>query len=105
MQTVTKDQAQNSIDTEQKPVFIYVGAAWCNPCKVYGPIFEAFSQAQAENAVFLKMDADEELDFMMRNGVRGVPTTMVFKNKTEINRRVGVMSEEDLTKLIAAVNE
>lgn len=74
---------------------LYFSAAWCGPCKSYGPIIESVSQQRQEIA-FGKVDVDESPELSSKYGVRGIPTTIVFRNGTPVDTRVGAVSKSQL---------
>lgn len=62
-------------DLPKGVVAVKVSAPWCGPCKVLKPKF-----ALLENAILAEINVDEDSDFLLRFGVRNVPTTLVFKD-------------------------
>lgn len=55
------------------------GAEWCGPCKAIQPILESFeNDERIENVIYIDADDNEEL--LMQYRVRGIPTTIIFKD-------------------------
>jgi thioredoxin-like negative regulator of GroEL len=69
---------------------IYVSAAWCGPCKTFGPIM---SKVAESGVPVQKMDADTDSSAVMKYGVRNVPTVLkVDAGGNMIDKFVGVKS-------------
>lgn len=83
------------------PVVVDFWADWCGPCKMYGPEFEKASSNT--NAVFLKVNTEEEQSLSAQLGIRGIPCTVIFKNGREVRRQAGAMNSGQLKKMIESV--
>lgn len=67
-------------------------APWCSPCLVLGPIIEEL--ASDNNDVTIgKMNVDSNSARAASFGIRGIPTTIFFKNGIESDRLVGMHSK------------
>jgi len=80
-------------------VIIDFWADWCGPCKMLAPVFEELSK-EIKTVHFAKVNVDEEPDLTSANGVRGMPTLVLFKNGEELERIVGFSSKEALKRKI-----
>lgn len=82
-----------------QPVIADFWASWCGPCKMYGPNFEAASKTN-KDAVFVKINTETEQNLSAQLAVRGIPTTIVFKNGKEFRRQPGVIPEAAIPQLL-----
>jgi thioredoxin 2 len=87
------------ISKADKPVVVDFWAGWCAPCKVYGPNFERASTKHPE-AIFVKVDTEKNPQLSADLGIRGIPTTVVFKEGKECNRQSGALPEEMISQLL-----
>ena len=66
-------------------------AAWCPPCRVFGPLVEEAAQAYAGRLRVYQMDADVNLATVARHDVRSLPTLVVFRDGAPVDRVVGAV--------------
>lgn len=63
---------------EGKLVVIDFSATWCGPCKMIAPLYEELSE-DFSNAIFLKVDVDENHETAAKYGVKAMPTFLFIK--------------------------
>lgn len=86
-------------ETGYKVVMFY--ADWCGPCNMLKPIVAEVSK-ELTNVNFHKINIDEFRPVAVENGVRSVPTLVIFKDRDEIGRypkpgeRENLMGKENL---------
>jgi len=62
---------------------------WCGPCKQLMPLLESF-ESQYPSVKFVKMDVDQNRDYVMDAGMRSVPTVMIFNGSELVNSTAGL---------------
>ena len=77
-----------------------VWATWCGPCKMMGPVVEKIADEYDGKVLVGKVDADEEMELAQRFNITSIPTLIFFKNGVEIDRKVGVLPESAIKKIL-----
>ncbi|PWA07186.1 thioredoxin [Flavobacterium psychrotolerans] len=83
-----------------KPVLIDFFATWCGPCKTLAPILKQVKDALGERITILKIDVDKNHQMSSQYQVRGVPTMILFQEGKQLWRQSGVLSKEEIIKMI-----
>ena len=71
-------------------------APWCGPCRMVSPIIEQLASEYAGNAVFGKLNIDENQLIARSFGVQSIPTMMIFKNSKVIDVLVGALPKAQI---------
>jgi thioredoxin 1 len=90
---------QSLIDSD-KPVLIDFFATWCGPCQMLGPILKEVKESLGERISIIKVDVDKNQELAAMQQVRGVPTMMLYQNGKQLWRQSGVLSKEEIIKII-----
>jgi len=72
--------------SHEVPVLLDIGAEWCSPCLVLGPMLEKLAKEYEGKFVLAKVDADENMRIAGRNKVRGFPTVIAYSRGVETAR-------------------
>lgn len=90
-------QYQKLLDTDKK-VLIDFSAKWCGPCQKMAPFIEKMKEELKDKVIIIKLDADENKSLCQELQIDGLPTLILYKNKKEVWKNLGFISEEDLRK-------
>jgi len=82
------------------PVLLDIGAQWCSPCRVMGPMLERLAQQYQGQFVLAKVDADENMRIAGRHQVRGIPTIIGYSRGLETGRFHGAQTEGFVRRFI-----
>lgn len=78
-------------------------APWCMPCKMMVPMLNELAERTDLGATICKLNIDENQKSSAKYGVRGIPTSILFKNGKEVKRFVGVKPADYFAKQIRAI--
>ena len=82
------------------PVVVDFWAEWCGPCKMIAPALEEIAQDLNGKARIAKLNIDDNPSTPARNGVRGIPTLMIFKDGQVAATKVGALPKGVLQQWI-----
>ncbi len=91
------DFQSNVLDSE-KPVLVDFWAEWCGPCKMIAPIVEELAKEYDGKMRVAKLDADANPDVLMRYGIMGIPTLILFKGGQPVERVTGFKPKAEIVK-------
>ena len=98
---VTQDTFDADVLRSPQPVLVDFWAEWCGPCKMIEPLVDQIAEEYAGTLRVAKLDADAHPDVLMRYGIMGIPTLLLFKNGEVAERITGFQPKEKITgKLI-----
>jgi thioredoxin 1 len=86
--------------TNEKPVLVDFFATWCGPCQMLTPILKQVKDTLGERITIIKIDVDKNQELASKLQVRGVPTMMLYQNGNQLWRQSGVLSKEEIIKIV-----
>jgi len=89
--------------TKNKVVLVDFWATWWAPCRMMAPVLNNVASELSGNSHVGKVNIEQYQSLAQKFKVRSIPTLILFKNGTEINRFVGIKSKDFLLKEIARV--
>tara|TARA_B100001564_G_scaffold290777_1_gene254681 strand:- start:184 stop:498 length:315 start_codon:yes stop_codon:yes gene_type:complete len=80
---------------------VQYSAAWCGPCKTLKPIMDRLAVEYKDRANFFYADIENAaINTASAAGIRGVPTVIIYKGKTEVDRKVGGVPEAAMKEFL-----
>lgn len=81
-----------------KTIVIDCWAPWCGPCRMVAPVIDELAKEKAGKIVFGKLNVDENPVISGNLQIMSIPTMLVYKDGTLVDRFVGAYPKEELKK-------
>ncbi len=79
-------------------------AAWCPPCRAFGPVFEKASNVHTD-IVFGKVDTEAQRGLAGGFNITSIPTLMAFRDGIIVFAQPGALNAPQLERVITAVRD
>ena len=100
--TLTDATFDSTLQTSTVPVLVDFWAEWCAPCKRLAPTIDAVAAELDGKLAVGKLNVDDHPGVTSRFGIRGIPTMILFKGGQAVEQIVGLVSKDELKKMVSA---
>tara|TARA_B100000902_G_scaffold225458_1_gene214064 strand:+ start:398 stop:718 length:321 start_codon:yes stop_codon:yes gene_type:complete len=103
LENFSDEQFESKVKKEEISI-IQFSASWCGPCKSLRPIMEKLSEEYSDKNYFWAYAdiEDSGINTGSAMGIRGVPSTIIFRRGVEVDRLVGNPGEVKVREWISS---
>jgi thioredoxin 2 len=94
------EEFSRTIAESDVPVLVDFYADWCGPCKIMAPAVDDVAARYQGRALVAKVNTDLAQRTAVSFNIRGIPTTIVFRNGQEVARQTGAVPGAALEQLL-----
>ncbi len=95
--TFVKDVIEGS---QQVPVIAYFSAAWCGPCKTFGPELESAVRRAGGAVTLVKLDLDSCQQIAAQMGIQSIPAVFAFVGGRPVDGFMGARPASEINAFI-----
>jgi thioredoxin 1 len=100
IQTFTDANWDADVMKCDQPVLVDFWAEWCVPCKTLSPTVAALAEQFQGRLRVGKMNVEENADIPYKYNITTLPTLLILKGGMVSEQRIGLISKDNLVKLI-----
>lgn len=88
-----------------QPVLVEFWAEWCGPCRMIAPSIDQLAEDFDGKAKVAKLDVDANPEITATYGVRSIPTLLIFKNGTVVDKIIGAVAKSVIQERLSSQME
>jgi thioredoxin 2 len=97
---LTEETFERTIKESEIPVLVDFYADWCGPCKMMAPYVDELAREYQGRALVAKLNTDLAQKTSNGLGIRGIPTSIVFRGAKEVVRQTGAVRKDKLEEML-----
>ncbi len=102
VEAVSKDSFKEMVLESTTPVLLDFYANWCGHCQKLLPLLDEVAVEMDGKLNVMKVNVDENREFAQKFEIKGLPTMLLFKAGSEVDRLIGFMPKEKIIDKVTA---
>ena len=102
VEAVSKDSFKEKVLESTTPVLLDFYANWCGHCQKLLPLLDEVAVEMDGKLNVMKVNVDENREFAQKFEIKGLPTMLLFKAGSEVDRLIGFMPKEKIIDKVTA---
>jgi thioredoxin 1 len=100
--TISSENFEN-LKNGDMPLVVDFWATWCGPCRILSPTVDEIADEYADRITVAKCNVDDAEEIAMKYRIMSIPTLLFFKNGEVVDKRVGVVSKDEIVSIINSI--
>ena len=93
--------ARDVVGAGDLPVLLDCWAPWCGPCRAIAPMLDQLAAESAGKYLIAKLNVDDNPRVAAQFQIQSIPTMLIFKNGTLVDRIVGALPKQAIAARLA----
>ena len=102
VEVVDKDNFKELVLDATGPVLLDFFANWCGHCQKLLPLLDEVATEVDGKFSVMKVNVDENRDLSQKFDIKGLPTMILFKGGSEVDRLIGFMPKDKIIDKVSA---
>ena len=98
---VTDQSFDQEVISQPGAVLVDCWAPWCGPCKMVAPVLDQLAREYQGRVKIAKLNVDDNPVIASRYGIQSIPTMLIFKNGSQVDKMIGALPREQIVQHLA----